>query len=250
MWAFKKSRKLLWPILRRNLPLAAFSELNDAIHLTPESFLKSVFGLTSEQLFLMYEEYKNVDRKLGERYCTEATYFPKYYAIGTSTSFLLYCITRIMKPLCILETGVANGHSSYIFLSALLANHVGRLYSTEINKNCGQLVPAEMRTLWNLLVLKSAKDFSRVVKSLSKVDLFLHDSGDHSYGLQMYEYLNVKRKMSPGGYLLSDDVDKSFAFVDFAKSIGCTPSYLVDAGPSGRYTKIFGAIQWPKNIDK
>jgi hypothetical protein len=38
--------------------------------------------------------------------------------------------------------------------------------------------------------------------------------------------------------------------VDFAKSIGCTPFYLVDAGPNGRYTKIFGAIQWPKNIDK
>lgn len=44
--------------------------------------------------------------------------------------------------------------------------------------------------------------------------MFLHDS-DHSYRWRMFEYTTVRDRLKSDGILLSDDVDVSYAFIDF-----------------------------------
>ena len=73
----------------------------------------------------------------------------------------------------------------------------------------------------------SRKDLYRVAASLPDVDLFIHDS-DHSYRWQAAEYATFADRMRFGTYLLSDDVDLSFAFSDFCRARALTPRLLID----------------------
>ena len=45
-----------------------------------------------------------------------------------------------------------------------------------------------------------------------------HDS-DHSYSWQSFEYNTVFNKIDKNGLLVSDDVDYSYAFIDFYKRL-------------------------------
>ena len=53
------------------------------------------------------------------------------------------------------------------------------------------------------------------IRSVGPIDIFLHDS-DHRYGPQLSEYTTAWRALRPGGILMSDDIDWSYAFIDFA----------------------------------
>ena len=102
----------------------------------------------------------------------------------------LYFLTRLIKPQNILETGVANGFSSYSFLSAIEKNNFGRLVSNDLPpldiekknwKYIGQMVPKKFHTLWTLHLGSDRKNLNSICKE-STFDLAHFDSDKLSSG--------------------------------------------------------------------
>ena len=148
---------------------------------------------------------------------------------------LLFSVIRKFKPLTIVETGVAQGVSSYVILKALQLNGQGRLISIDLpNRDpkgyryrngaldgvyipsaltSGWLVPEELRKFW---VLKLGRS-SEILPTLDgSVDMFFHDS-EHSYENMMFEFNWAYSNLSKGGIIISDDIGWNKAFVDFAE---------------------------------
>lgn len=177
-------------------------------------------------------EYKLLIEELGKRQKSTSTIlaYPSEFAIESNTRLLLYALTRIVKPRIFLECGVADGHSTFFILNALLQNGHGHLYSVDVNANVGSLLSESEKKLWSLKILnrkKPRQDFKIFVDSLLSIDLFLHDS-DHSYGWQLFEYSCVAPKLGSTGIFISDDIDASYAFIDFCVNNRLTPILLFD----------------------
>ena len=140
--------------------------------------------------------------------------------ISDVEGLVYYSLIRQARPEIVVETGVANGRSSTFMLEALERNGHGRLISFDIAADVGALIPAALRSRWQLRVLptrgkKSA--FRAAMGSIPPVDVFVHDS-DHSYDWQWLEYEEAWRRMTAGGFLLADDADSCYALLDFARS--------------------------------
>ena len=130
---------------------------------------------------------------------------------------LIYKAVRLTRPARVVETGVANGRSSRAILRALLANGTGRLTSMDVASDVGGLIEPALRDRWDLVVLPRSRRRAvtrQCLLSQAPLDIFIHDS-DHSYGWQSMEYRCAYSALRPGGLLISDDIDASFAFVDF-----------------------------------
>ncbi len=158
------------------------------------------------------EEYNHVMDRISKAKARLS--YPITYAISPAAGLFLYKTIRIHKPHTVLETGVANGFSTRIILEALNANKKGVLYSVEINKNVGGLLIDTDKKRWVLKVGKPRDVFSRTLKRLEKVDIFIHD-GWHSYENMMYEFETVLPKIPKHGLLMSDDITVNNAFEDF-----------------------------------
>jgi predicted O-methyltransferase YrrM len=152
------------------------------------------------------------------------------YAVGAKTSFLLYALVRSTKPAHVWETGVADGVSSFVILSAMERNGSGTLHSTDINPDVGILVPNGRRDRWDLHLLdrRALRHALRAYATqLPPLDLFVHDSR-HTFAWQALELAVAADLVKPSGYVASDDVDASFAFADFCRSRRLTPLLLLD----------------------
>ena len=183
------------------------------------------------------QEFDLLTQILNERYKRTNLEYPYTFATEISTSYFLYSTVRILKPANIIETGVANGHSSYFILNALLKNQSGTLHSFDVNHNVGKLIAEDEKKRWDLNILprrRRKKVFRDTMKKYGDVDIFIHDS-NHFYYWQMFEYKTVWEYLKSGGLLLSDDVDSSYAFLDFCKKTVNKPIFISDS------RKIFGA---------
>jgi len=147
----------------------------------------------------------------------------------------LFLTVRKFVPSVVVETGVAQGVSSYVILKALQTNGKGKLISIDLpNRNPegyvsrdgtrnavytpqglepGWLVPSELRTFWELKLGAS----SEVLPTISiPIDVFYHDS-EHSYENMTFEYEWAYNHLKEGGILASDDVKWNNAFLDFTR---------------------------------
>jgi predicted O-methyltransferase YrrM len=143
--------------------------------------------------------------------------YPSIVVMGRTHLRLIYKALRLQRPERVVETGVADGRSSRTILSALAANHTGQLTSFDVAEDVGSLVEPTLRSRWELVVLPASGRREALEGRLATVapfDVFLHDS-DHSYAWQSFEYRIGFAGLRPGGLLLSDDIDGSFAFLDF-----------------------------------
>ncbi|MCL5099847.1 MAG: class I SAM-dependent methyltransferase [Candidatus Marsarchaeota archaeon] len=189
--------------------------------------LKNIYLIKSPRIYADPEivaEYDKVYTKLEQNTKKLAGKLscPVEWAISKPAGLVIYAIIRKTMPKTVLETGVANGASTYIILSALNKNKKGHLVSTEIRKDVGQLLIGISKRRWRLMVGNPKTVFRDTLKRLGKVDIFLHDS-DHSYKTMMYEYTTVFDKLSRNGLILSDDVNGNAAFMQFSQHFKTKP---------------------------
>jgi predicted O-methyltransferase YrrM len=230
-------------ILNRNRrpPLSAFSEAAAAMYFSTGDLAKACWFSEDREVAQARREYEALRLELTRRYCEFATCYPQRYSIEEGSAFLLYALVRNLKPNTILETGVANGHSSYFILSALRANGRGLLHSVDRSAEVGGLLNSAERQYWRLHVLPSSglkKSFLSILETLPSLDLFLHDS-DHTYAWQAFELDAALKKIAAGGIVACDDCDSSYAFLDFCRETGLRPAILVET------CKIFGFVARP-----
>lgn len=151
----------------------------------------------------------------------------------SSNAAFLFLIVRSRKIMNIVETGVAQGVSSYAILKALQLNGGGKLISIDLpNRNpegytykdgthdatytpsslaTGWLVPEELRRFWDLRLGRSQDLLPKIPGT---IDMFYHDS-EHSYENMMFEFDWAYDHLSDGAILASDDVGWNDAFDHF-----------------------------------
>lgn len=156
-------------------------------------------------------------------------------SIDTKES-VIFALIRRFRPSRFLETGVAQGVTSEVILSAMSLNGGGKLVSVDwappdrggfvdadgnVEKvsvpgglEPGWLVSESNRDQWRLIQGKT----SDVLPTLTgEFDAFLHDS-DHSYANVRFELEWAFSHLSMNGVLLADDISRNRAFRDFAAS--------------------------------
>lgn len=162
--------------------------------------------------------------------------------IGLETARNYYAVTRKLEPTSVVETGVCNGVSTLAILLAIQKNKSGRLYSIDYpfradesleefrqetfddyggaaipnNKDPGWIIPAELRSRWELIIGKSQKELPKLFTELETLDLFIHDS-EHSYPCMMFEFELSYEWLADSGMILSDDITWNDAFDNFVK---------------------------------
>lgn len=228
-------------MLKNKLLTPSLIELSIASNYSSTSSLEIFNRLNKPKVdlpFLVTEFQKLRDDLISRQSCSNQAY-PKAYNIADELCLLIYLTVRTYHPLTILETGVANGVSSYFILNAMNKNNQGTLYSTDIASDVGGILNEEEKKRWKLKVLNNRKigsQFREIVDDLPSMDIFVHDS-DHTFDGQMSEYKQIYHKISDSGFLISDDVDMSYAFIHFCSTHGINPMILVTS------TKVVGLFQ-------
>ena len=144
------------------------------------------------------------------------------------TQRILWALVRLLKPSVIVETGVAEGFSSFVILSALHENGHGHLYSLDLpvlaydeRTFVGRLVPEDLRTRWTLKLGPSRQILPALVETVGPIDLAYHDA-DLMYTSKLEEHRTVWPRLRADGVMVSNAVANA-AFVDFAHSVGVEP---------------------------
>lgn len=196
------------------------------------------------QTFERIEFIENYIEDLGKRY--KAHYMAGW--VNMADALFLYWMVRKLKPKTILQTGVCNGLSSAFMMLGLVKNGPdGRLYMIDLpaifdpndpawtvknrvygvmipeGKSSGWLIPDAYRDRCEVHIGDAKELLPQLVNKLESIDLFYHDS-DHTYHHMMFEFNEVKRKLTPGGLIVGDDISWNASVWDFADQHG-VPSY-------------------------
>jgi len=142
----------------------------------------------------------------------------------------IYALVRLLKPLKVTETGVANGISSFFILSAMEKNARGKLVSVDYvpeggpaflpeGRLAGWLVPEELRGRWEFISGRTSEKLPPLLDRDGEIDIFIHDS-EHTYENMKFEYGAAWPHLKEGGLLLSDDTGFNPAFGEFAERTG------------------------------
>jgi predicted O-methyltransferase YrrM len=182
-------------------------------------------GIPDHEQRELLEEFDGVSRRLQVLYSQTTLEWPAEWAVESATAIALYAAVRSRKPANVIETGIANGHSSFLILSALAHNGAGRLASVDVRRDVGQLVPPYLMDRWSRVILDDRRpDLATLTVGLAPFtpfDIFFHD-GDHRFLGQMLDYKVAAKHLAPKGLLLSDDIDISSAWLDAAR-LGILP---------------------------
>jgi len=106
----------------RNPSLGDLHRAAEAVCGTTEGVLQTIFPAVSPtETASLRVEYEQLQVDLMGRYkALENQFsFPERSALEDNSAFLLHAVCRLSKPANVLETGVANGHSTFFLLQAL-----------------------------------------------------------------------------------------------------------------------------------
>ena len=81
------------------------------------ALIKMMVTDNTSQLEKIKEEFESLSLALSGRYKNIDLEYPPEFAIEVNSSYFLYALVRLLKPINIVETGVANGHSSFFYLT-------------------------------------------------------------------------------------------------------------------------------------
>ena len=227
-------REIIYKVLFHKFVFPTLSDFSKFyITYNPDDLIVKLLGTDIPET--IRKEYLEVSASLESRYKIIKLEYPLNFRLGDNTSFFIYTFIRLYQPLKVVETGVANGHSTFIILSALAKNGKGKLYSIDIRPNVGSLLTEDLKRNWELIVLPKAsrKKLDDILRNLHPIDIFIHDS-NHLY-YWMKEELNIALKyVKSQGFIMGDDIDCSYAFLDFVRDKGLDAYFLYDT------RKIFG----------
>ena len=172
--------------------------------------------------------------------------YGEYSDADPSLSAMTWCAVRHLRPVNVVETGVARGVTSRVILEAMSLNGFGHLWSVdlphpfrpEIHKEIAAAVPSACRDRWTYVRGSSRRQLPSLVSHLEHVNLFVHDSL-HTARNMGFELRTVWPAMRSGDLALIDDVDNQ-SFRDFARKVDGSPS-MVMRSADGPWT--FGAIR-------
>src|SRR4051794_25552989 len=198
----------------------------------------------SEQVFERRRFVEQYMAEIGRKY--RAHYVPGW--VNLDDALFLYWLVRQVKPRTIVQTGVCNGLSASFMILALAKNGPegtlnvidlppvfnpndpawtveGKVYGVVIpeGKTTGWLVPDAYRDRFRVWNGDARELLPKLVDELDAIDFFYHDS-DHTYDHMMFEFREAKRKLTPGGLIVGDDISWNASVWDFADQFG-VPSY-------------------------
>jgi Methyltransferase domain len=153
---------------------------------------------------------------------------------GNALSEAVWILIRHVKPVRIVETGVARGISSAFHLGALDMNGSGHLWSIDLppmragwRVEVGSAVPDRLRNRWTYIRSSSRRAIPPLLKDLNEVDMFVHD-GLHTSETMTFEFHHVWPYLTDGGVLVADDADANASFVDFSRRVGRDPLLMTE----------------------
>src|ERR1700712_3216593 len=202
-----------------------------SIDTDPRDTLGALLPTTSiNELDEIEREYAELDHNIVERSRSRELPMPSLWRTEQQTGLVLYTGARVRQPAIIVETGIANGWSSVIFLNAIKRNGNGALHSFDVRSDVGKLINENERGSWHLHLLENGtlQEFDAELQTFDRIGLFFHDS-DHSYLHMRLELRMAARRLAEKGVLTSDDVSLSHAYIEACEEIGLHPRLLVDA---------------------
>lgn len=230
--------------------MSILSFITEKITASPKFFSRNVFveshSLGFEKILL---QTTRLYRKYGRSFNLHSPRCLKdLEKIYSHKAQILYFLIRKVKPRIIIETGVAAGESTGFVLQAIKDNKAGKLYSIDLpfqwyiygnhklhldslpaGKIPGYLVPEKLKRNWHLCLGSTQEKLPKLIRKLGKIDIFLHDS-EHSYKNMMFEYNQSWPHIKRGGYLLSDDIKYTEAWVKFTRNKNVHPISFLDIG--------------------
>jgi predicted O-methyltransferase YrrM len=151
----------------------------------------------------------------------------------TALGSMVYYACRALRPQVVVETGVAYGVTSAFILTAMERNGGGRLHSIDLpplskagDAYVGAHVTGDLRPRWQLDRGASRRLLPRILDSLRRVDLFVHDSL-HTHANMLWEFETVWPLLTPGGLLVVDDAGDNAAFAEFSTRVGKALSLVI-----------------------
>ena len=149
---------------------------------------------------------------------------PARWNSGLELQHILIALVILTKPEVVVETGTANGASAAAILAGLEFNKAGHLWSFDIKPAYPVLVEERLKQKATFVKVSGkesdlSKQLLDIKQSHKGFSIFLHDA-DHSFLGQQSDYKLAKNN----GFdlILSDDIDASLAFCEFAKKQGVT----------------------------
>jgi predicted O-methyltransferase YrrM len=180
---------------------------------------------------VMAEAYDRAKPVLAHRSGTADRYLISWHervAAAMAQVEVFYMMTRALRPVSILETGVAFGMTTSLVVAALRHNGSGRLLSIDRpnidihvhvgDSETGILVPEAYRDRWQLVEADAVYELPARIRD-SGVDMFVHDSM-HTYEHMAYEFCLAAMHLPHNGILISDDILWNSAFVDVTRALG------------------------------
>jgi len=148
----------------------------------------------------------------------------------------IWCLTRHLRPLKVVETGVARGVTSRFILEALERNECGHLWSIdlpqlldpELNREIGTAVDPRLHHRWSYIKGSSRRRLAKLLSSLGQIELFVHDSRHTEYNT-LFELDRAWTRLAPGGTAVIDDIDVNWGFRSFLQA---NPGYAALTCPA------------------
>lgn len=145
---------------------------------------------------------------------------------GGGNYVFLYFLTRLKKPSCVVETGVAAGFSSSAFLNAMDENGNGHLYSSDFpyfrienpEQYIGILVEEKLKKRWSLLIDGDKNNIPIIKRGLNSIDILHYDS-DKSYEGREYVFNSLREQIHGDSIIIYDDIEDNNHFYDLSKRL-------------------------------
>jgi predicted O-methyltransferase YrrM len=142
---------------------------------------------------------------------------------------LVHFLVRHLRPRVVLETGVAAGWTSQAILTAMEANGVGTLYSSDFpyfrldepERYVGCLVDDTLRPRWHLALNGDRANLAAFLPEIGTIDLVHYDS-DKSVEGRQHVMDAIASRLSPEAVIVMDDIDDNTFFRDWIARTGRT----------------------------